>query len=1118
MNKKTPPITPIRPLTFWHTRRLLRLPQGLAWACLAVGSVPAGNASVPLLPAMVFDNLVFDDLDNATQMPPSPYADLTDELLPAPAIDSDSVSERLNALKLAYQEAEQYQAQQYQSATQTGGANGSQAANNQTDDTPNFVTFSQLDGTVNSTEVARLRATVVPIGLDLVGFVPKNMANDQLQNAQSQSTQSQNAQPQSETPTGMPSSSELASNALKNNGLQNNAQTTTYQPLDPDEYLPAYAPPKEGVPLATLTPENTPIVKKQPSLFKQAYRRLFKDGEGVLSKIATKVYVAIPNEVAQNEVKNLTADETPQDDNAGELTNIFAENWQFENDRLASIDAYNQNVTLQAVDLAVEPYKNIANALANVSEDSIEDFNASVPRLRELVENAGRAVGYYELAFNLRQESDGAVAVVIYDLGKPVTVASQVLDIRGAGANLPSFQEIQKNAKPTVGEVFHHGEYEATKSAINQSGSEQGFFDARWLGNSVDIVLPDNTADIGMVYDTGEQYVFDDVVFFTLDPDTGELTTDPSKLPVNLSLLKKMVHFQPNEPFARSAVTKLSNELLATRYFNASNVEAVMPDPTGAGVVFGQGAGSQNVNHQQATGDDDNANVNANTNNNNNTNTDTNANVDKTNTLPNGLPIISPINAQTLMDALPDKEIGGETTTVTDESGQVLGEISPIDFSPSQAIVEKVALVKAKAERLLNSPDDRVLDESDKKSTSLLGRVSDTIQKVVQAILPDESKDEKPTLADGETPPTLANKKSAGQVYADKKIPLYVFVMADKPKDAQIGIGYGSDTKWRLTTRFENHLMNQKGFQSGVELGLTQKSKSASAYISRPLSHPVNDKATLSTKFAEQDIDQAVSGFDLTTRSVETALTRTRIKENSWHRSYTLRHRLDSLKTTAPQHTWEGLPVQFLASSAHQEALLLGYTMNKSVQDNLTAPTVGHRQSYSLEFASKHLNSDANMAILRAGLGGMVSFGDNQWGKRRANQLIGRADFGYLWTDDFNKVPYRLRFFAGGDQSVRGYASESLSPVNANGYLTGGQALAVASVEYNREIKEGLRGAIFADVGSAYDKDFKNETKIGVGLGARYASPIGTVRLDVATGLEQGKMPIRLHFLIGLPF
>ena len=130
--------------------------------------------------------------------------------------------------------------------------------------------------------------------------------------------------------------------------------------------------------------------------------------------------------------------------------------------------------------------------------------------------------------------------------------------------------------------------------------------------------------------------------------------------------------------------------------------------------------------------------------------------------------------------------------------------------------------------------------------------------------------------------------------------------------------------------------------------------------------------------------------------------------------------------------------------------------------------------------------------------------------------MLGSINTGYIWADDFDEVPYKLRFFAGGDQSIRGYDYESLSPLD-KGYLTGGQILAVGSAEYNYEFKPGFRGAVFTDIGNAYDKDFQTDTKVGVGVGIRWASPVGVVRVDVAAGVTEESIPVRLHLFIGSP-
>ncbi len=90
------------------------------------------------------------------------------------------------------------------------------------------------------------------------------------------------------------------------------------------------------------------------------------------------------------------------------------------------------------------------------------------------------------------------------------------------------------------------------------------------------------------------------------------------------------------------------------------------------------------------------------------------------------------------------------------------------------------------------------------------------------------------------TRPTLANKRTAEQVKKDKKIPLYVFVASNKPYDAQIGVGYGTDTGWRLTTKLDNHLINRDGYQAGISAEWSEREKRLSAHVNRPWKDVIN--------------------------------------------------------------------------------------------------------------------------------------------------------------------------------------------------------------------------------------------------------------------------------------
>src|SRR5690606_8960636 len=117
-------------------------------------------------------------------------------------------------------------------------------------------------------------------------------------------------------------------------------------------------------------------------------------------------------------------------------------------------------------------------------------------------------------------------------------------------------------------------------------------------------------------------------------------------------------------------------------------------------------------------------------------------------------------------------------------------------------------------------------------------------------------------------------------------------------------------------------------------------------------------------------------------------------------------------------------------------------------------------------------------------------------------------------TEAFTLVPLSLRFFAGGVNSIRGYDYQSLGPRNLIGGLIGGNRLIDASVEYEHPVREAWAVAVFADGGNAFLHD-SFEPVAGAGFGARWFSPIGPVRADIAWPLDGEDRSPRLHISLG---
>ena len=128
-----------------------------------------------------------------------------------------------------------------------------------------------------------------------------------------------------------------------------------------------------------------------------------------------------------------------------------------------------------------------------------------------------------------------------------------------------------------------------------------------------------------------------------------------------------------------------------------------------------------------------------------------------------------------------------------------------------------------------------------------------------------------------------------------------------------------------------------------------------------------------------------------------------------------------------------------------------------------------------------------------------------------------RTEWGQIFAAQSVGLPEKLRFRTGGDESVRGYGFEDLGPSDALGNPTGGRVLWNGSVELAHAFVPSLPdllGAAFVDAGHAAPSwgEFKPTTSLGLGL--RYRSPLGTLRLDYAraTALQRW----RLHFSVGI--
>ena len=154
------------------------------------------------------------------------------------------------------------------------------------------------------------------------------------------------------------------------------------------------------------------------------------------------------------------------------------------------------------------------------------------------------------------------------------------------------------------------------------------------------------------------------------------------------------------------------------------------------------------------------------------------------------------------------------------------------------------------------------------------------------------------------------------------------------------------------------------------------------------------------------------------------------------------------------------------------------------------------------------------------GAGSDASFGQAHLNARwflsptDSSRLLLRGELGHTFTDELLGMPPSLRFFAGGDRSIRGYAWREVGPRILDDYAVGAKNVMTASVEYEHYLNGGPWGAaVFVDTGSAFDS--KPDLHTGIGIGARWRSPVGPVRIDVAHGLNDPDSSFQIYLNIG---
>lgn len=301
------------------------------------------------------------------------------------------------------------------------------------------------------------------------------------------------------------------------------------------------------------------------------------------------------------------------------------------------------------------------------------------------------------------------------------------------------------------------------------------------------------------------------------------------------------------------------------------------------------------------------------------------------------------------------------------------------------------------------------------------------------------------------------------------QIPVTVRAKKSKPQHYTVSAGYGTDTGPRLGLGMKFRHLNQYGHQLSLHLRVSQIQRTLKASYDIPIEDVRSDKLSFTAKVSNREYGDITSNL------------------------YGVGVQRDTGWALGRKRPYLELQREFynLGDGGRASTLLYpGYNISLQQADSLIFTHKGVSLSLDVRGGSAAVLSTTD--FFRADFNAHVVLPVTD-----DIRVLMRTELGAIQVSDFRKLPPSQRFFAGGENSVRGYSYQSISPTNSHNDHIGGQYLATASFEVDYFFYKNFGIAGFFDAGDAAnstDFDFKR----GAGMGFRWASPVGMVHLDVA--------------------
>jgi translocation and assembly module TamA len=319
------------------------------------------------------------------------------------------------------------------------------------------------------------------------------------------------------------------------------------------------------------------------------------------------------------------------------------------------------------------------------------------------------------------------------------------------------------------------------------------------------------------------------------------------------------------------------------------------------------------------------------------------------------------------------------------------------------------------------------------------------------------------------------------------EIPVDIVLSAAKRRTISYGVGYSTDTGPRFRFSRNNRRVNEEGHQFGITAQISPLISELTANYRMPINDPRTDWLSFDAGVKSEHTETADSD------SLQVGARRLTRQRHDWFRATILTFLVEDFTVGA--------------ESGRAQLLMPGVDWTRVHEDNTIRANRGSKLELEARGASNAILSDSSFVQV-------ILHGKWIWSPSANARILFRSELGAMYNSDFAKLPPSVRFFAGGDNSIRGYQYNTLGPKDSSGQVIGGSDLAVASLEFEHKVRPHWSVAVFVDSGNAFNSGaFTANT--GAGIGARWLSPLGPIRVDVAHPFENPGDSWRLHITLG---